>query len=89
MKEIGRTVDGSYIVEMTEYEIQAFGRLAQVMEGETVWEAVEMRRVANYDIGTALECVMAFANIMGSLNDVKQQVDFALAELTALKHKEV
>jgi hypothetical protein len=88
MKEIGRTGDGCYIVEMTQDEVLAYDRLAQVMEGATVWKARERRNHDDYDMTTALDCVTAFASIVGILNDVGQQVGEALRILTTKRNKE-
>jgi hypothetical protein len=84
MRNIGNTPDGSFIVEMTRAEVTAFERLAMTIEGKTAWEASNEwgRSALGDDLSTAIECVNSFAALVGTLNEVKQQVSAALVELT-------
>ena len=91
MRQIGNTLDGTFIVEMTRAEVVAFERLAMVIEGKTAWEAANGRGgdriVVGEDLSTAIECVNSFAALVGTLNEVKLHVGAALTALTMREGK--
>ena len=76
MKQIGTTVKGSYLVEMTRDEYSALNKLALAIEGKTLWEMSSY--ITQAPIGCELEIVLGNLTAWAAIRSLSTEFKVAL-----------
>lgn len=74
MKTTGRTNEGNFIVEMSEYEHGVLGYLAEAIEGVGIEFLARPALGMQAELSTALGAVIAFAHTKRMVNDLMKHL---------------
>lgn len=84
MKEIGRTTEGNYMVEITPDEYRALNELAMALEGRGLWDirATLPKGVFNSSLSGVLGLLVQFAHNRAQVNQLVRNVQALQATLS-------
>ena len=76
MKEIGRTNDGAYLVEMSQEEATTFAALESTITGNFTLDTVFLRNKAilGRDLAPVLQAIRRWCELQFLLNDMDQRI---------------